>query len=259
LSIEYHKEGKTAIIRINRPEQRNALDIAALRELKGALEDYESDAGLLAAVITGSGEESFCAGFDIRGLDIQKTLKPEQQADHEEFPPTIMRGLEITKPLIAAINGAALGGGLEIVLCCDLRLSAPDAVFGCPEINLGLIPGWGGTQRLPRQVSWCMAAQLLLTGKPIDAAEAFRIGLINSVVPRHDLLDTARELADLISRAAPLAVRAAKEAMLKGAQLPLEQGLELEDALAAYLRTTRDHREGIQAFHQKRRPDFNGT
>jgi enoyl-CoA hydratase/carnithine racemase len=258
LSIDYKNEGKTAIIKINRPEYRNALDIPALRELQAVLEDYESNPGLRACIITGSGEESFCAGTDIRGLDNQSALTRDPQAIQDGFPATIMRGLEITKPLIAAVNGAALGGGLEMVVCCDLRLAVPDAIFGCPEITLGLIPGWGGTQRLPRQVPWCMAAQLLLTGKPIDAAEAYRIGLINAVVARRDLLDTALEWADLICRAAPLAVRAAKEAMQKGAQLPLEQGLELEDALVTYLKTTRDFTEGLQAFREKRRPDFKG-
>jgi enoyl-CoA hydratase/carnithine racemase len=253
LFIEYSQEGKTALITLNRPQYRNALDIPALRELQTVLEDFEASPEMQAAIITGSGEEAFCSG-----MDLHHTLAGEQPDVQEDFPATIMRGLEITKPLIAAVNGAALGGGLEIVLCCDLRLAVPEAVFACPEVTLGLIPGWGGTQRLSRQLPWCIAARMLLTGKPLDAAEAFRVGLINAVVPRRDLLKTALEWADSIGRAAPLAVRAAKEAMLKGAQLPLEQGLELEDALVTYLKTTRDFREGMQSFQEKRQPDFKG-
>jgi enoyl-CoA hydratase/carnithine racemase len=254
VKIEYRKEGKIALISLNRPHLQNALDMTALEELSEALIDFDSDPGLLAGIITGSGEEAFCSGMDIRRTpDAERQIGPSGT-----FPATLMRGLEITKPLIAAVNGAALGGGLEIVLACDLRIASPEAVFGSPEVTLGLIPGWGGTQRLPRQVPWCMAAQLLLTGKTIDAAEALRIGLINRVVPRPVLLQTALEWAEAICRAAPLAVRAAKEAMTKGAQLPLNEGLELEDALVTYLKTSRDFKEGLAAFREKRRPSFEG-
>jgi enoyl-CoA hydratase/carnithine racemase len=257
--IEYHKEGKTALILLNRPHLKNALDIPALEELRDALIELDSDPDLRTGIITGAGEEAFCSGWDIRGMDIDSTLAAEKQMELTgAFPATLMRGLEITKPLIAAVNGAALGGGLEIVLCCDLRIASPEAVFGSPEVTLGLIPGWGGTQRLPRQVPWCMAAQLLLTGNTIDAAEALRIGLINRVVPRPVLLQTALEWAEAICQAAPLAVRAAKEAMLKGAQLPLNEGLELEDALVTCLKTSRDFKEGIEAFREKRKPSFEG-
>jgi enoyl-CoA hydratase/carnithine racemase len=257
--IEYRKESRIAFITLNRPQVKNALDRPALEELRAALTDFEADPGLRAGIITGSGEESFCSGLDIRGLDILSTPEKEKQEEQPRaFPATLMRGLEITKPLIAAINGTALGGGLELVLACDLRIASTDATFGFPEINLGLIPGWGGTQRLVRQVPWCLAAQLLLTGKTINAAEALRCGLINLVVPGSALLPTAREWAETICRAAPLAVRAAKEAMVKGAQLPLEAGLELEDALVTYLKASRDFQEGIQAFKEKREPSFEG-
>ncbi|MBN1190815.1 MAG: enoyl-CoA hydratase/isomerase family protein [Dehalococcoidales bacterium] len=253
MSILFSQEEKTAIITLDRAQYRNALDIPALKELQAVLEEFESSPMLRAGIITGSGEESFCAGMDLQSLSAQ-----DRKPLNSPFPATLMRGLEITKPLIAAVNGSALGGGLELALCCDLRLAVPEAVFGFPEVTLGIIPGWGGTQRLPRQIPSCLAAQLLLTGKPVDAAEAFRIGLINAVIPRRDLLATAAEWAGLLCRASPLAVRAAKEAMLKGMQLPLEQGLELEDALLTYLKTTADFREGLRAFHEKRNPSFTG-
>jgi enoyl-CoA hydratase/carnithine racemase len=253
VAIVYRKEGKIAFIVLNRPKTKNALDAAALEEMRDALVDFENDPDMRAGIISGTGE-AFCSGFDIRS----PSLSGPQPVQGQAFPATLMRGLEITKPLIAAINGAAMGGGLEMVLCCDLRLASPEAVFGFPEVKMGLIPGWGGTQRLPRQMPWCLAAQLLLTGKTIDAAEAFRIGLISQVVPRSGLLNAAREWAEEICLAAPLAVRAAKEAMIKGSHLPLDSGLELEDALVGYLKTSRDFNEGVAAFKEKRRPSFLG-
>jgi E-phenylitaconyl-CoA hydratase len=252
MAVEYRREGRIGIIVLNRPEHQNALDIPALEEMAKALISLDSDPALRAGIITGSGDEAFCAG-----IDIGASFSPGQQR-HGSFPATLMRGLEIAKPIIAAVNGTALGGGLELVLACDLRLASTQATFGSPEVTLGLIPGWGATQKLPSQVPWCLAAQLLLTGRAIDAAEAFRIGLINRVVARPDLMKTALEWAEVICRAAPLAVQAAKEAMLKGARLPLDEGLELEDALVAYLKTTQDFSEGIRAFQEKRPPDFQG-
>jgi enoyl-CoA hydratase/carnithine racemase len=167
-----------------------------------------------------------------------------------------MRGLELWKPLIAAINGMALGGGLEIAMACDIRIASETARLGTPEINLGLIPGWGGTQRLPRMVPWCKAAEILLVGKPIDAQEAYRIGLVNKVVPQAEVMPTAKEWAQVISQAGPLAVRAAKEAMVKGYNLSLEEGLRLENSLVAYLMGTEDFNEGTTAFVEKRKPVY---
>jgi enoyl-CoA hydratase/carnithine racemase len=252
--IEYRKEGRTAVIVINRPQVRNALDVRALEEMRDVLVDFETDPGFHSGIITGAGSDAFCSGIDIRAMLSPQTATEESRT----FPDTLMRGLEVSKPLIAAINGAALGGGLEIVLACDLRIASSNSVFGFPEVTLGLIPGWGGSQRLLRQVTWCQAAQLLLTGKSIDASEALRMGLINRVAPLPDLLPGALEWAESINRAAPLAVQAAKEAMSRGMQLPLDEGLDLEDALLTWLKTTRDFSEGLQAFRQKRPPDFQG-
>ena len=167
-----------------------------------------------------------------------------------------MRGLELWKPLIAAVNGLALGGGLEIALACDLRIASEGARFGLPEVTLGLIPGWGGTQRLPRVVPWCKAAEILLMGRPIDAQEAYRIGLVNKVVPPEAVMPTAKEWANTICQAGPLAVRAAKEAMVRGSSMSLEEGLRLESSLVAYLFSTEDFTEGTTAFAEKRKPAY---
>jgi enoyl-CoA hydratase len=167
-----------------------------------------------------------------------------------------MRGLELWKPLIAAINGVALGGGMEIALACDIRIASEKARLGVPEVTLGLIPGWGGTQRLPRMIPWCKAAELVLMGKLIDAQEAYRIGLVNTIVPPEEVLSTAKEWAEAICKVGPLAVRAAKEAMARGSELTMEEGLRLENTLFAYTLNTEDYIEGSTAFLEKRKPDF---
>ncbi len=167
-----------------------------------------------------------------------------------------MRRLELWKPLIAAINGLALGGGLEIALACDIRIASEKAKLGVPEVTLGLIPGWGGTQRLPRMVPWCKAAQMLFTGKPVDAQEAYRIGLVNVVVPPEAVMPTAKQWAGDICQVGPLAVRAAKEAMIRGSSMTLEDGLRLENALMANVMQTEDFTEGTTAFAEKRKPVY---
>jgi len=252
--IDYQKEGKIAIFTINRPEALNAMNVQAARELHEALVDFRDDPELWVGIITGAGDRAFCVGADIK--DMLPFMKEHLQNTPWAMPDTHMRGLDLWKPLIAAINGMALGGGLEIVLACDLRIASEKARFGQPEVTLGLIPGWGGTQRLPRMVPWCKAAELLLTGRPIDAQEAYRIGLVNIVVPPEAVMPTAREWAEAICQAGPLAVRAAKEAMIRGSSLTLEDGLSLESALEAYLMSTEDYTEGTTAFGEKRKPDF---
>jgi len=253
MSIEYTTENRIAFVTINRPESGNALDKTAIYEFNQALSEFQNNPELRAAIITGTGDKAFCSGFDLKKAALKSG---DSAAEPLGYSP--MEGLEITKPLIAAVNGAAVGGGLELALMCDLRAASENAIFGMPEVLRGLIPGWGGTQRLPGQVPWCHAAEMIFTGKSIDAGEAYRIGLINAVVPRDKLMDKALEWARQICRAAPLAVQAAKEAMLKGSGLPLEEGLAVENSLSVYLNGTEDFREGIQAFREKREPDYKG-
>jgi enoyl-CoA hydratase/carnithine racemase len=253
MAIDYTKEGRIAIFTINRPEVRNAMNMEGIRELLEAMTDFRDDPELWVGIITGAGEQAFCGGADIK--DTLPFMK-EHRGEEGAFPPSIMRGFELWKPLIAAINGMALGGGLEIALACDIRIASETARLGTTEVNLGLIPGWGGTQRVPRMVPWCKAAEILLMGKPIDAQEAYRIGLVNKVVPQAEVMTTAKEWAQAICQAAPLAVRAAKEAMVRGYSMSLEDGLKLENSLVAYLFGTEDFSEGTKAFVEKRKPDY---
>ena len=253
MAIDYKKEGRIAIFTINRPEALNAMNVQANRELHEVMVDFRDDPELWVGIITGAGDRAFCAGADIK--DMLPFMK-EHRNNPEAMPTTPMRGLELWKPLIAAINGVALGGGLEIALACDMRIASENARFGTPEVILGLIPGWGGTQRLPRVLPWCKAAEILLMGRPIDAQEAYRIGLVNKVVPPEEVMPTAREWAEVICQAGPLAVRAAKEAMVRGSSMTLEDGLRLENSLEAYCLGTEDFTEGTTAFVEKRKPAY---
>jgi enoyl-CoA hydratase len=254
VAIDYQKEGKIALFTINRPEALNSINVQAAQELHDAMVDFRDDSEVWVGIITGVGDRAFCAGADIK--DMLPFLKENLPQRPWAMPDTPMRGLELWKPLIAAINGVAMGGGLEIALACDLRIASEKARFGTPEVTLGLIPGWGATQRLPRVIPMCKAAELLLLGKPIDAQEAYRIGLVNKVVAPEAVMSTAREWADIICQAGPLAVRAAKEAMVRGSSLTLEEGLRLENALEGYVMSTEDFTEGTSAFQEKRKPDF---
>jgi len=253
MPIDYEKQDKIAIFTLNCPEALNAMDPASAEELSRALIDFKDDDALWVGIITGVGNRAFSVGADI------KTMLPEMKRTGGQpwaGPPTTMRGLNLWKPMIAAVNGAALGGGLEIALACDLRIASENATFGVPEVTLGLIPGWGGTQRLPRVIPLAKAAELLLTGRPISAQEAYRIGLVNKVVPLAELMPTAKQMAEMLCRPAPLAVRAAKQAMIQGMSLSLGDGLELEKNLNDFLVTTEDFDEGCEAFIEKRKAVF---
>jgi E-phenylitaconyl-CoA hydratase len=253
MAVSYEKEGRIATITINRPEAMNSLNVEIMKELRDVMMDFRDDPEMWVGIVTGAGDRAFCGGADV------KTTLPfmkEHSRDTWAFPPSIMRGLEMWKPLVAAINGMALGGGLELALACDIRVAADNARLGTPEVTLGLIPGWGGTQRLPRVIPWCKAAELLLTGKLIDAQEAYRIGLVNKVVPQAEVMAAAREYAEAICKAAPLAVRAAKEAMLRGSAMTIEEGLRLENTLLAGVMATEDFAEGTGAFVEKRKPEY---
>jgi enoyl-CoA hydratase/carnithine racemase len=253
MAVSYEKEGRIAVFTINRPEAMNALNMETMRELRQVMTEFRDDPELWVGIITGAGEKAFCGGADIK--DTLPFMK-EHGRDPWAMPPSIMRGLEMWKPLVAAINGMALGGGLELALACDIRIAAETARLGTPEVTLGLIPGWGGTQRLPRVIPWCKAAELLLMGKLIDAQEAYRIGLVNKVVPQAEVMATAKEWAQIICKAGPLAVRAAKEAMIRGSAMTLEEGLRLENSLVASVMSTEDFAEGTRAFIEKRKPGY---
>ena len=253
MAVDYKKEGRIAIFTINRPEAFNMVNVQVFQELHDRMVEFRDDPELWVGIITGARTRAFSAGADIKDM---LPFARENRDSPGALPPSIMRGLDMWKPLIAAVNGLALGGGLEIVLACDIRIASEKARFGTPEVTLGLIPGWGGTQRLPRMLPWCKAAELLLMGRPIDAQEAYRIGLVNKVVPQEQVMPTAKEWAEVICQAGPLAVRAAKEAMIRGSSLTLEDGLRLESSLFNRIMGTEDYAEGVAAFNEKRRPVY---
>lgn len=253
MAIIFEKKDGIAHITLNRPEVLNSLDLESLSQLSQALIEYRDDSALMAAIITGAGDKAFCTGADIKAME--KILK-EGPDEPGLLPATIMRGLELWKPIIAAVNGMALGGGLELMLACDLRIASEKAIFGTPEVGIGIIPGWGGTQRLVRDIPRCKAAEILLLGFPIDAQEAYRIGLVNKVVAPAEVLPEAEKWAKRLCQVAPLAVSAAKEAMMRGTELSIENGLRLETVLATPLKASEDFKEGRKAFAEKRKPVF---
>jgi enoyl-CoA hydratase/carnithine racemase len=255
MTVDYQKEGKVGVFTLNRPEALNAIDPQTAEELSRAFDDFKGDDNLLVGIVTGAGSKAFSIGADVQTMLPQlKEFSWRQNAG----PLNLVDTLGSWKPMIAAINGAALGGGLEIALACDLRIASENAIFGMPEVTLGLIPGWGGTQRLPRMIPAAKAAELLLTGKPISAQEALRIGLVNKVVPLAELMPAAKGMADTLCRRAPLAVRAAKQAMIQGIDVSLQDGLKLERKLNDFLIRTLDFDEGCKANVEKRQPVFKG-
>lgn len=249
MALLYEKEDRIVTITLNRPEAMNAFDPEACQQFHDALVRFRDDDEAWVAIVTGAGDRAFSAGADL------KKLVPALAAGFR-VPATIMRGLNIWKPLIAAVNGLALGGGLEVVLACDIRIAAENATFGTPEVRWSLVPGWGGTQRLPRMLPYAKAAEILLVGDPVDAQEAYRLGLVNKVVPRAELLPTARKYAARICENGPLGVRGAKECMVRGTSMTLEDGLRLEELTLAMLQNTEDAVEGPRAFAEKRKPQF---
>jgi enoyl-CoA hydratase/carnithine racemase len=254
MSVPYELDGHIAVITLDRRNALNAIDLETWQAFSDATGRLEADDRAWVGIITGTGTRAFSAGADLSSTIPRLMDDP----DHNPYPepPTIMRGQTVTKPLIAAVNGLALGGGLEVVLACDLRVAAENARFGAPEVTLGLIPGWGGTQRLPRQLPWAVAARIILTGQPLTAQEALQVGLVNAVVPADDLTAEARRWAETLCKCGPLALRAAKRAMLEGSHLPLEEGLAVEHRLFNSLAYTEDVREGLAAFSEKRPPNF---
>lgn len=255
MEFEYVKEGHVAIFTINRPDARNAFNTQMLEEFTRATLDFRDDPNLWVGIITGAGEEVFCSGADAKE---RLPILREYRGSTEVVPPNFARGIEVYKPLIAAVNGIALGMGTELVLACDIRIASENARFGLVEVTLGLIPGQGGTTRLPRMIPWCRAAEMILTGAIIDAHKAERFNLINEVVPPGELMASARKWADRICKAGPLAVRLAKEAMIRTCNMSLLDGLRLENTFVSYLVGSSDFSEGITAFAEKRKPVYKG-
>ena len=253
MAVDYKKEGRIAIFTINRPEAMNALNAQVHRELYEALMDFQDDPELWIGIITGAGDRAFSAGADIKEF---RPASSEARAGAVEPMRAFDLPDKIWKPFIAAINGFALGGGLELAMTCDIRIAAEHARLGQPEVNIGFMPGGGGTQRLPRFIPRAKAAEILLTGEPIDAQEAYRLGLVNKVVPLDQLMSAAKEMAETICRKGPLGVRATKEAMIRGYSMTLEQGLQLERDLSNRIRGTEDYMEGARAFAEKRPPAY---
>lgn len=259
--IRTAREGGIFLVTIDRPAARNALSLEMGKALIEAWRTLREDADLRVAILTGT-DRSFCAGADLKEVGAwYRSMTPIERRQRAERDPGlggITRNLDPQKPIIAAINGPCLAGGLELALACDLRVAASHATFGLPEVKRGIIPGAGGTQRLPRAIPLGLALELIMTGDPIDADTALRVGLVNRVVPADRLLDEARALADRIARNAPLAVQAARAAALRGLAMPLDDGLRLEQMMAEPLRQTEDAEEGIRAFAEKREPVFRG-
>lgn len=250
-------EDGIALIVINRPEKLNALDAETMGELDDALGRLESEPAMRGLILTGAGEKAFIAGADVEDLARGTPIEAQQISLRGQ---RILRRLEtLPKPSVAAINGYALGGGLELALCCTLRVAAENARLGQPEVRLGILPGYGGTQRLPRLVGRGRALEMLLTGESIDAAEACRIGLVNHVVPQAELLSFSRALLKKILDNAPLAVALISQAVDLGLSSGLEQGLRFEAVAFSLAAATEDRREGLRAFLEKRRAQFKGN
>ncbi len=249
-------DGATATVTINRPKVLNALDAQTLDELRRAALELQHDTSVRAIVLTGAGDKAFVAGADINELAAQT---PAAGRDHALRGQHVFDLIEhMGKPVIAAINGYALGGGCELAMACTIRVAADTAKLGQPEINLGLIPGFAGTQRLARMVGRGRALELLLTGDQISAAEAHRLGLVNRVVPAADVLPEAKKLAAALAAKAPVAVQYILEAVHKGLEMPLPQAQIFEATLFGLIYSTDDMREGTRAFLDKRKPAFTG-
>ena len=250
-----NKDG-VLIITIDRPKVLNALNAQTVQEIGQAFEAARTDDSVRAVILTGAGEKAFVAGADINEL---ATMTPVSGKAVAEKGQRVFRNIErFPKPVIAAVNGFALGGGCELALACHIRIASENAQLGLPEVTLGIIPGYGGTQRMARLLGKGKALELILTGDRIRANEAERIGLVNRVVPAEELMTVAEEMARTISKRGPLAVRAAIEAVMSGSEMPFDEGQILEATLFGLLASTEDMKEGMSAFLEKRTADFKG-
>lgn len=255
-TLEYSVNGQIALIAINRPQALNALNGQVFAELRTAFEDAISDEAVRAIILTGKGEKAFAAGSDIKEFADCSFYEARQVSVRNNATQEVIASCP--KPTIAALNGYTLGGGLEVAMCCDIRIAAENARLGQPEIGLGFIPGGGGTQRLPRLIGVAKAKELIFSGKMISAQEALAIGLVNKVVPLADLLTESQAMAASFIKNSSVILEFAKIAIDTGIQLDLKSGLELEIGLWAESFATEDHHEGIVAFIEKRPPQFKG-
>lgn len=242
---------RALIVTIDRPNALNALNAATVGEIDRVFAEAERDEAVFSVILTGGGEKAFVAGADINELATTTPLTGKRVAERGQ---SVLNRIEnFPKPVIAAVNGFALGGGCEIALACHMRIASDNAKIGLPEVGLGVIPGYGGTQRLPRLIGRGRALELICTGRPIPASEAERIGLVNRVVPQAELLDTALALVSEMAKNSPLAIRAALEAAIHGVEMPISEGLLLEATIFATLCGSEDMKEGMGAFLEKRK------
>lgn len=256
MALFFDIKDRIATITINRPEVMNAMDPETYKELSDAWIEVRDNPEIWAAIITGAGNKAFTAGADLKKTVTQRPEKWELFLTQKDQ--LLNRGLEVWKPIISAVNGYCLGGGVTLLLATDIRIASPNATFGLSEVKRGLIPANGGTQRVLRQLPYPIAMDILMTGRNFSAEEALRYGLINEIVPQEDLMNRAIEYAQNIVENAPLAVRSVKELAVKSQYLSLQDGLRMEQLFESFLRETEDSIEGPRAFAEKRKPNFKG-
>src|SRR6201997_3668472 len=255
-NVLYQKKGPIAYVTINRPKVLNALNAKTISELRSAFEDARDDSEVRGVVFTGAGDKSFAAGADISEMANDTPLTAEQKTRSGQALTELIENLG--KPVVAAVNGFALGGGCELAMASTIRLAGETARCGQPEVTIGIIPGYGGTQRLPRLVGKGRALQLILSADMIDAQEAYRIGLVNEIVAKDNLLPRAEAILNKIKANAPTAVKLAIEAANRGLDVSLAEGLNIEASLFTQCLATEDRKEGVAAFREKRKPNFKG-
>ena len=254
--VKYEKSERIATITLNRPEALNAFSKEVVEEVLHALDDAKNDENVRVVVLTGAGQKAFSAGADIKAMIGMNALKARELSLMGEKLCLALENLE--KPVIAALNGYALGGGLEVAMSCDLRIASENSRMGQTEINIGLIPGWGGTQRLTRLVGRAKAKELVLTGKIIDAKVAEQLGIVNMTVPADKFTETVRQFALELATKAPVALRVSKALINKGADISLDSAIALEREGFGVVASTEDLQEGVRAFSEKRKPVFKG-